>query len=147
MGTTKFPDENDYSDYLSKNSGMSNAYTSQEETNYFFEVANPALEGALDRFAQFFISPLMADSSSERELNAVHSEHTKNIHQDNWRYYQLLKHTSKKNSPFNKFSTGDKSTLSSPSLREMLLDFYNAHYSSNLMKLVVYSKENVDKVS
>ena len=29
----------------------------------------------------------------------------------------------------------------------MLLDFYDKHYSSNLMKLVVYSKENVDKIS
>ena len=29
----------------------------------------------------------------------------------------------------------------------MLLDFYNAHYSSNLMKLVIYSKEDVDKVT
>lgn len=60
MGTHKYPNENEYSEFLSKNSGMSNAYTSQEETNYFFEVANPALTDALDRFAQFFISPLMA---------------------------------------------------------------------------------------
>ena len=36
MGTTKYPNENEYSEYLSKNSGSSNAYTSQEETNYFF---------------------------------------------------------------------------------------------------------------
>lgn len=30
----------------------------QEHTNYFFDVAAPSLEGALDRFAQFFVAPL-----------------------------------------------------------------------------------------
>jgi insulysin len=28
----------------------------------------------------------------------------------------------------------------------MLFDFYGAHYSSNLMKMVVYGKENVDEL-
>jgi insulysin len=28
----------------------------------------------------------------------------------------------------------------------MLFDFYNSHYSSNLMKMVVYGKENVDQL-
>ena len=28
----------------------------------------------------------------------------------------------------------------------MLFDFYNSNYSSNLMKMVVYGKENVDQL-
>ena len=28
----------------------------------------------------------------------------------------------------------------------MLFDFYNSHYSSNLMKMVIYGKENVDQL-
>jgi insulysin len=58
---------------LTKNAGSSNAYTSLEETNYYFEVSHASFFGALDRFSRFFIDPLMLDSSSERELNAVHS--------------------------------------------------------------------------
>ena len=73
MGTKKYPEENEYSNYLSKNAGSSNAYTSLEETNFYFEVSHGAFEGALDRFARFFIDPLMLDSSSARELNAVDS--------------------------------------------------------------------------
>lgn len=85
----------------------------------------------------------MLDASSERELNAVHSEHSKNLQNDSWRKYQLSKFLSKPGHPYTKFSTGDKTTLSNPNLREMLLNFYNSNYSSNLMKLVVYGKSDV----
>ncbi|KAK7686842.1 hypothetical protein QCA50_009917 [Cerrena zonata] len=37
MGTEKYPEENEYSSYLSKHSGYSNAYTAAEHTNYYFE--------------------------------------------------------------------------------------------------------------
>lgn len=73
MGTEKYPKENDYSQYLSEHSGFSNAFTGVENTNYYFEVGHEYLEGALDRFAQFFISPLFSDSCTERELKAVDS--------------------------------------------------------------------------
>ena len=53
MGTEKYPKENEYSNYLSKHSGHSNAYTAAEHTNYYFQVGSDYLEGALDRFAQF----------------------------------------------------------------------------------------------
>jgi secreted Zn-dependent insulinase-like peptidase len=60
---TQFPSENEYSQYLSTNNGQSNAYTAMTSTNYFFDVAPNALEGALDRFAAFFIEPLFNDVS------------------------------------------------------------------------------------
>lgn len=89
----------------------------------------------------------MNESSSERQLNAVDSEHSKNLQNDEWRKFQLSKHISKKDHPYNKFSTGDKTTLTNPNLRKMLLDFYNQNYSSNLMKLTVYSNENPDNLT
>lgn len=78
---------------------------------------------------------------------AVHSEHTKNLLSDPWRQYQLLKSSAKENHPLNKFSTGDKNTLGGRDVREKLLGFYKRNYSANLMKLVVYGKEDVDKMS
>jgi insulysin len=89
----------------------------------------------------------MLDSSSERELNAVHSEHSKNLQNDLWRKYQLTKHISKENHPYHKFSTGDKNSLANPNLREMLFNFYNSNYSSNIMKLVVYGQDDIDRLS
>jgi len=102
LGTEKYPNQSEYMDYLSKNSGTFNAYTDLMETNYFFEVANHAFDGGLDRFAQFFIAPLFTESCSEREMNAVNSEHLLYFKQDVWREFQLLRHSAKKGNPLNK---------------------------------------------
>ena len=77
-------------------------------------------------------------------MNAVHSEHSKNLQSDPWRKYQLTKHLAKPGHPYNKFSTGNKESLSNPNLREMLFNFYKSKYSANLMKLVVYGQSDID---
>ena len=56
MGTKKYPSENDYREYLSKYGGSSNAGTQNDRTIFFFDISNEAFEGALDRFAEFFIT-------------------------------------------------------------------------------------------
>lgn len=153
MGTSKYPEENEYSSYLSKHSGFSNAYTAAEHTNYYFEVSSDHLEGALDRFAQFFISPLFSKSCKDREIRAVDSENKKNLQNDMWRFYQLDKLTSNPQHPYNGFSTGNYHTLHEEPVsrglyvRDVLLDFYKNQYSSNLMSLVVLGKESLDELT
>lgn len=150
MGTEKYPSENEYSRYLSEHSGESNAYTSSDETNYFFEVAHEHFEGALDRFAQFFIAPLFSPDCKDREIRAVDSENKKNLQSDIWRLYQLDRSLSNPLHPYNKFSTGNLTTLDiepksrGVDVREELLKFYEAHYSANLMKLVVIGRGSLD---
>ena len=146
MGTTKYPKENDYAEYLSKNSGVSNAYTSTDRTIYYFEVSNEGFEGALDRFAQFFICPTFNKGSVEREINAIDNEFSKNINNDTWRIANLKISETKKDSIFNKFSTGNKNTLSLPDIRERLLVFYKKYYTSEIMNLCVYSKKPLDEL-
>ncbi|KAI6148159.1 Metalloenzyme, LuxS/M16 peptidase-like protein, partial [Pisolithus thermaeus] len=110
-GTKQFPKENEYSEYLSKNDGGSNAYTSSSNTNYHFRVSPSVLPGALERFSGFFHSPLFAPSCTTRELNAVDSEHKKNHQADPWRIFQLNKTLSKAGHPWIKFGTGNRATL------------------------------------
>ena len=55
----------------------------------YFDVNADHLDGALDRFAQFFINPLFTESATNRELNAIESEHSKNINSDGFRLYQV----------------------------------------------------------
>lgn len=149
MGTGKYPSENEYSAYLSKYGGHSNAFTAFEHTNYYFEVSSNYLEGALDRFSQFFIDPLFDESCKDREINAVDSENKKNLQNDFWRLYQLEKLTSNPRHPYNHFSTGNYGTLNDEpkkqgiNVRDVLLDFYNSNYSANLMNLVVIGKEDL----
>lgn len=79
MGSEKYPNENEYAEYISNNGGYSNAYTSLTNTNYNFEIGNEFLEGALDRFCQFFTCPLLTESSATKEMKAVDSEYNMSL--------------------------------------------------------------------
>ncbi|KAJ4510032.1 metalloprotease [Exophiala dermatitidis] len=174
MGTEKYPVENEYSSYLSSNSGHSNAYTAATQTNYFFEcaasheandntpngvvngtsngVAKGPLYGALDRFAQFFVKPLFLESTLDRELRAVDSENKKNLQSDAWRLSQLAKSLSNPRHPYHHFSTGNLQTLRDDpekrgvKIRDEFIRFYERHYSANRMKLVVLGRESLDEL-
>ena len=89
LGTDKYPDEGSYQQFLSEHGGSSNAFTAFENTNYYFDVTQPNLHDALDRFAQFFLCPCFTESATSRELKAVDSENAKNLQADNWRLMQL----------------------------------------------------------
>jgi len=153
MGTKKYPRENEYSEYLTNHSGSSNAFTSLENTNYFFDVGHAHLEGALDRFAQFFLEPLFDESCSEREIRAVDSEHKKNLQSDLWRGFQLDKGLCDASHPYAQFGTGNLATLwdepraRGVDIRAELLKFHERYYSANMMKLVVLGRESVEQLS
>lgn len=146
MGTKKFPQENDFSEFLNKNAGFSNAYTDLDSTNYFFEVNNENFSPALDRFSQFFTSPLFNESAVSREVQAVDSEHKKNIQSDMWRFVQLMRSEANEKSLFNRFATGNLETLNKPLVRDALLDFHRKYYSSHLMSLVLVSNRGIDEL-
>ena len=54
----------------------------------------------MDRFAQFFRTPLFAESALERELQAVDSEHSNNKNEDTWRIYQVPLNANARKDPF-----------------------------------------------
>lgn len=165
LGTSLFPEEASYKNFLSQNSGSSNAFTSLAETNFYLDVSPAALPEALERHGQFFTAPLFDQSCTEREVNAVNSEQSRNLQLDNRRLFQLGKATSHRGegSVYWKFGTGNKETLwEKPgkrgvdgecvlggaaarrcftdlrlAVRDRLLDWYSKHYSANLMNLVV----------
>ena len=130
-GNAKWPGENEYKAFLSQHTGWSNAYTSTDTTVYFYECANAGFAGALDRFSGFFTSPLLKESSVEREVRAVNSEHNKNLQNDGWRIMQLSRSLSKDGHPYQKFGTGSIDTLwNEPRakglhIRDELIKFYN----------------------
>ncbi|XP_034223238.1 insulin-degrading enzyme-like 1, peroxisomal isoform X1 [Prunus dulcis] len=148
----KYPLEDSYSKYITEHGGRTNAYTSSEHTNYHFDINADAFEEALDRFAQFFINPLMSADATMREIKAVDSENQKNLLSDGWRMNQLQKHLSAVDHPYHKFSTGNWDTLEvrpkakGLDTRSELIKFYAEYYSANVMHLVIYGKENLDKI-
>lgn len=114
MGSEKYPQENAYDVFISKHGGSDNAYTEMEYTVYHFEIIQEYLAKALDMFAQFFTSPLMLESSVERELNSIESEFQLVKNSDSSRLQQLMCHTcgySPAEHPFAKFSWGNLESL------------------------------------
>jgi insulysin len=145
LGTEKYPDADEYKEYLSQNGGYSNAYTAGDHTNYHFQLYPEAFEGALDRFAQFFIAPLFTEEYTERELNAIESEFVKNLEDDNWRNQRLFRMHTRADHPENHFSTGNKETLANVA-RDELIQFYQDYYSANQMALSLVSTQALDQM-
>lgn len=77
-----------------------------ESTTYHFCVRHEHLEEAVDRFAEFFVSPLMTASATDREIHAVDAENAKNLQLDERRELQLLKALCHPDHVWSKFGTG-----------------------------------------
>ena len=136
LGTEKFPDEGEYSKYIASHQGYNNAYTTFDNTNYYFTINHPGFEGGLDRFAQFFTAPLFTPKFVEREKNAVNNEFQKNKQNDFWRTYELSKSFLDKKHPASKFGTGNSETLKSITRKDLMV-WYKKYYSANNMSLAL----------
>lgn len=125
LGSKAYPRENEYKQYLAKHGGKSNASTSGSHTTYQFDVLAEHGEQALDIFGNFFICPLFSKSGTQREVNAVDSENSKNLVDDGRRRWQVLKSFADPHHHFSKFSTGNRITL--PASSEFSADVSAGH--------------------
>ena len=144
MGSKKYPDEAEYMKFVNEHAGSTNAWTSETDTNYYFQIGNNFIRDGLDRFAQFFIEPLFDAKAMEREMKAVNSEFEHGLNDDTTRLWRLLKLSASEGHPFRKFTCGNLKTLNQPNIRTKAIKFYEEHYSANLMKLVIYGKEKCE---
>ena len=143
IGTEKYPELDGYQQFLTSNGGTSNAYTAADHTNYFFDVKSDHLDEAMDRFAQFFISPLLDPDYVDREKNAVHSEYQLQIKDDGWRGYSAMKQAYSEAHPGSRFSIGTLDTLG-PGVGTAMREFMAANYSADQMALVVVGASGLD---
>lgn len=147
LGSKKYPDESYFDEFVSKNGGYSNAYTDTYQTVYYFSVLNNSFEKSMDIFSRFFIDPLFDEKSVDREINAIESEHNKNIQQDIWRISYLTDIISKKGSMINKFSTGNLESLKKPNIRNEMIKFYKKYYISSNIKISTISSLPIENVT
>jgi len=144
LGTKKYPIENSYSTFIQNHGGDKNAYTSATDTNFFFSISNEAFPEALDRFSQFFKEPLFNEDATFREIDAVDSEHKKNLPSDYRKLHQLLESCANPASKISRFRTGNMETLKKPGIREALLDYHSKNYSANAMTIALLSNLSLD---
>ncbi|XP_014486438.1 PREDICTED: insulin-degrading enzyme-like [Dinoponera quadriceps] len=142
---------NDYSMYISFNKGRSGGSTHMDHTTYYFDIHTNKLWGALDHFAQFFIEPILSEDRIEEEVMAIEWEYMNNL-QNNVYIYDHLDNSKDLESVKFKFGLGNKHTLDTVpkqkgiNVWERLLEFYEVHYSADIMSLCVLSKENLNEL-
>ncbi len=148
MGSKKYKDEHFFMGRLNDLGGDSNAFTDLFETVYFFNVLSNNLKEMLDIFSRFFIDPLFDINCVSREINAINSEHMKNLNSDLWINRQLILNLTKKDSLSNRFTTGSHETLGDDikKLRDEMIKFYNKYYCANNMTLTIISDLNISDV-
>jgi len=151
LGTEPYPQSDAYQQYISDNAGSHNAFTAQQDTNYFFDIEPSALPGALDRFSEFFLSPLFNADHLESERNIVHSEYMARIRDESRRENDVLNQLLNPENPTTGFAVGSRDTLANPpegeaTLRERVIDFYHRYYDANVMNLAVVAPQPLDEL-
>ncbi|KAG7456549.1 hypothetical protein MATL_G00236980 [Megalops atlanticus] len=150
MGSEKYPAENGFDAFLKKHGGSDNASTDCERTIFQFDVQRKHFREALDRWAQFFICPLMIKDAIDREVEAVDSEYQLAKPSDSHRKEMLFGSLAKPSHPMGKFCWGNAQTLKhEPREKKIdtykrLREFWERHYSAHYMTLAVQSKESLD---
>ncbi len=143
LGTEKYPNANEYGNFMQANGGYNNAYTATDHTNYQFEVRHEALAEGLDRLAQFFIAPLFNPEFTGREINAVHNEAMRHVQNDQRRLFNVARELYTPGSGESKFSVGNKDTLAGATPAQVRA-FYEATHSADRMALTVCGKVSLD---
>ncbi|MBI2783910.1 MAG: insulinase family protein [Gammaproteobacteria bacterium] len=149
LGTEKYPAAAEYQAFISSHGGSHNAYTSVEQTNFFFDIEPAYLDGALDRFAQFFIAPKFDPDYVERERQAVEAEYRLKLRDDGRRQSDVISEVINPDHPLAKFSVGNRDTLADLDgrpVRDDLVAFYQRHYSADLMTLAVVGRQSLDEL-
>lgn len=150
MGSEKYPAENGFDAFLKKHGGSDNASTDCERTIFQFDVQRKYFKEALDRWAQFFICPLMIEDAIDREVEAVDSEYQLARPSDSHRKEMLFGSLAKPNHPMTKFCWGNAQTLKHEpkenkiNTYERLREFWKRYYSAHYMTLTVQSRETLD---
>ncbi|KAM5266220.1 nardilysin isoform 2-T2 [Hipposideros larvatus] len=150
MGSLKYPDENGFDAFLKKHGGSDNASTDCERTVFQFDVQRKYFKEALDRWAQFFIHPLMIRDAIDREVEAVDSEYQLARPSDANRKEMLFGSLARPGHPMGKFFWGNAETLKHEPKKNnidthaRLREFWMHYYSADYMTLVVQSKETLD---
>jgi secreted Zn-dependent insulinase-like peptidase len=140
LGTKKYPDGSEYQKFISQHGGSNNAWTATEHTCFYFDIHHQYFYEALDRFSQFFISPLLSEEFIVKERKNIEAEFKLKLKDDVRRLYDVHKETINQKHPFSQFSVGNVDTLADRngvSISKEVKDFFTCHYQANHMTLAM----------
>lgn len=143
MGSEKYPNENDFEQYVQNAGGFFNANTHLEETIFYFGISEEYLDGALDRFSEFLKAPLMLKEAMTRERESIESEFLAAKSNEISCCGQFLWSLGEPTHPCSIFSWGNSKTLKDniddDVLHKKAHDFWERHYSAHRMYICLLS--------
>lgn len=140
LGTEKYPNGSEYQKFINQHGGSNNAWTATEHTCFYFDIHHQYFDGALDRFSQFFISPLLAEEYIAKERKNIEAEFKLKLKDDVRRLYDVHKETINQRHPFSQFSVGNVDTLADrngQSISKEVRGFFNNNYQASFMTLAI----------
>ncbi|GAV52979.1 hypothetical protein ZYGR_0AI02610 [Zygosaccharomyces rouxii] len=158
-GSKKYPNPGYYHEMIMKNGGSQNAFTTGEQTTFYFEFPNiyhSSQEGfaeALDVFASFFSEPLFNSALINKEIYAIESEHDVNLSNQRKIFYQATRLLANGNHPFSRFSTGNISTLNSIphlknlNLKNLLHEYFKENFCASKMTLCLRGPQSIHSLA
>ena len=141
-GNQAYPEPALINNFVSHHGGHCNAWTGTEHSCFHFDIQHDYFAQAIDIFANMFIHPLFTAEALDKEQAAIHSEYKLKLKDDSRRIQQVHKETCNPVHPFNKFSVGNKHTLSDLPQRSVLEEvqtFFQREYQAKYMTLVIVS--------
>ncbi|ODV85539.1 hypothetical protein CANARDRAFT_175990 [[Candida] arabinofermentans NRRL YB-2248] len=161
VSSSEYPETDLYKKTVLQAGGSLNAVTVGEKTSFYFELPSfsdantteePIFSTVLKIFSSYFKSPLFDNKYTNREINAIDSEHTNNRAALNKLTFHGLRLLANKEHPFNRFSTGNFHTLhdilqeKGLNIRDELVKFYQNEYISSRMSLVIRGPASLNKL-
>lgn len=152
-GSKAYPDPDLYHTMLAKNNGSHNAYTTGEQTTFYFELPNMHQDGemefdsVMDIFSSFFKDPLFSTVALNKEMYAIQSEHDGNVSNIDKILYQATRILSNEKHPFNQFSTGNINSLNNlggSKAKSALMKYFNENFCAKNMTLVIRGPQSVN---
>ncbi len=146
LGTSKYPDGSEYQKFINQHGGSNNAWTATEHTCFYFDIQYQYFTEALERFSQFFISPLLSDDFVTTERKNIEAEFKLKLKDDVRRLYDVHKETINQHHPFSKFSVGNLDTLAdrnNESISKEISAFFNQYYQASYMTLAIEGPQSL----
>jgi len=149
LGTERYPDGNEYQKFISQHGGSNNAWTATEHTCFYFDIHHQHFNEALDRFSQFFITPLLADEFIIKERKNIEAEFKLKLKDDVRRLYDVHKETISQQHPFSQFSVGNIDTLADrggESISNEVKTFFDRYYQASYMTLAIEGPQSLTEL-
>lgn len=142
LGTKQFPGPNQFLEFIDSNCGQSNAYTTGEQTVFYFELPvndklhkdEPIFNHALQMFSRFFKAPLFNETLIKNEVCIIQGEHNQNLADTKKIMYHAFKILANNRHPFHRFATGNVHTireipkLKHINVRSQLTRYFNQNF-------------------